>query len=111
MVSSAACGQISRALAGLVSRELVAAAANPQDNPEVPACLTRTDLIGHDAIVAGALERNQHLAEQLGQDDLATLLGPIDRLTDAAAKLLEAEKSCAEARRKTGTFLAVRPGM
>src|SRR6202045_2333274 len=85
-------GQISRALAGLVSRKLVSKAVNPRDNREVLVGLTRTGLIAHDAIVAGALERNQRLLEQLGKDEVAMLLGHIDRLTDTAAKMLEAEK-------------------
>ena len=55
-------GQISRALAGLVSRKLVSA-VNPRDNREVLVCLTRTGLVAHDAMVAGALERNQRLLE------------------------------------------------
>jgi DNA-binding MarR family transcriptional regulator len=85
-------GQISRALAGLVSRRLVSRAVNPRDNREVLVCLTRTGLIAHEAIVAGALERNQRLLEGLGKDDVTMLLGHIDRLTDTAAKMLEAEK-------------------
>jgi DNA-binding MarR family transcriptional regulator len=85
-------GQISRALAGLVSRKLVSRAVNPRDNREVLVCLTRTGLIAHEAIVAGALERNQRLLEELGKDDVAVLLVHIDRLTDIAAKMLEAEK-------------------
>jgi hypothetical protein len=32
------------------------------------------------------------LLEELGKDDVAMLLGHIDRLTDTAAKMLEAEK-------------------
>jgi hypothetical protein len=43
--------------------------------------------------VAGALERNQRLLEQLEKGDVAMLLGHIDRLTDIAAKMLEAEKN------------------
>jgi DNA-binding MarR family transcriptional regulator len=85
-------GQISRALAELVSRKLVAKAVNPRDNREVLVCLTRTGLIAHETIVAGALERNQRLLEQLGKDEVAGLLGHIDRLTDTAAKMLDAEK-------------------
>ena len=85
-------GQISRALAGLVSRKLVARAVNPRDNREVLVCLTRTGLAAHDAIVAGALERNRRLLETLNKDDLETLLGHIDRLTDTAAEMLAAEK-------------------
>jgi hypothetical protein len=55
-------------------------------------CLTRTGLIVHDAMVAGARKRNQRLLEQLGKEDEAALLGHVDRLTDMAAKMLEAEK-------------------
>jgi DNA-binding MarR family transcriptional regulator len=88
-------GQISRALAGLVSRKLVSRAVNPRDNREVLVCLTRTGLIAHEIIVAGALERNQRLLEHLGKDEVAMLLGHIDRLTDTAAKMLEAEKTWA----------------
>jgi DNA-binding MarR family transcriptional regulator len=85
-------GQISRALAGLVSRKLVSRAANPRDNREVLVCLTRSGLIAHETIVAGALERNQRLLEQLGKDEVAGLLEQIDRLTETAAKMLDAEK-------------------
>jgi DNA-binding MarR family transcriptional regulator len=85
-------GQISRALAGLVSRKLVSRAVNPRDNREVLVCLTRTGLIAHETIVAGALERNQRLLEQLSRDEVALLLGHIDRLTETAAKMLDAEK-------------------
>jgi DNA-binding MarR family transcriptional regulator len=85
-------GQISRALAGLVSRKLVSKAVNPRDNREVLVGLTRAGLIAHDAIVAGALERNRHLLEQLDKDEVAMLLGHIDRLTRKAEAMLEAEK-------------------
>jgi DNA-binding MarR family transcriptional regulator len=85
-------GQISRALAGLVSRKLVAKTANPSDSREVLVCLTRTGLIAHETIVAGALERNARLLEQLSKDEVSMLLGHIDRLTDTAATMLEAEK-------------------
>jgi DNA-binding MarR family transcriptional regulator len=85
-------GQISRALAGLVSRKLVSRAANPLDNREVLVCLTRSGLAAHETIVAGALERNQRLLEHLSKDDVAMLLGHIDRLTDIAANMLAAEK-------------------
>jgi DNA-binding MarR family transcriptional regulator len=85
-------GQISRALAGLVSRKLVSRAVNPRDNREVLVSLTRTGLIAHETIVAGAQERNQRLLEQFGKDEVAMLLGHIDRLTDTAAKMLDAEK-------------------
>ena len=85
-------GQISRALAGLVSRKLVSKTANPSDSREVLVSLTRTGLAAHDAMVAGGLERNRHLLEQLSEDELATLFGHIARLTDTAAQMLAAEK-------------------
>ena len=85
-------GQISRALAELVARKLVAKADNPRDNREVLVCLTRTGLLAHETIVAGALERNQCLLEPLSKDEVAMLLGHIDRLTETAARMLDAEK-------------------
>jgi DNA-binding MarR family transcriptional regulator len=85
-------GQISRALAGLVSRKLVAKVVNPRDNREVLVSLTRTGLAAHDAIVAGAQERNQRLLEQLDSDEVAMLLGHIDRLTRKAEAMLVVEK-------------------
>ena len=85
-------GQISRALAELVARKLVAKAVNPQDNREVLVCLTRTGLAAHDTIVAGAQERNRRLLEQMSADDLAVLLAQIDHLTETAVEMLAAEK-------------------
>ena len=85
-------GQISRALAELVSRKLVAKAVNPQDNREVLVCLTRTGLAAHDTIVAGAQERNRRLLEQLSAGELAALLAQIDRLTETAVEMLVTEK-------------------
>ncbi len=85
-------GQISRALAELVARKLVAKAANPRDNRETLVSLTKAGLAAHDAIVAGAQERNRHLMEQLGPQDLELLLGHIDRLTLTAAEMLAAER-------------------
>src|ERR1700756_6036493 len=54
-------GQISRALAGLVSRKLVARAANPRDSREVLVRLTRSGLAAHDPIVASRPDRNERL--------------------------------------------------
>jgi DNA-binding MarR family transcriptional regulator len=85
-------GQISRALVELVARKLVAKAANPHDSREVLVSLTRSGLAAHDAIVAGARERNQRLLEQLSEAEIALLLGHIDRLTDRAAQMLDAER-------------------
>ena len=85
-------GQISRALAELVSRKLVAKADNPRDNRETLVCLTKAGLAAHDVIVAGAQERNRRLLEALSKEDLEALLGQIDRLTATAAQMLAAEK-------------------
>ncbi|QIG92355.1 MULTISPECIES: MarR family winged helix-turn-helix transcriptional regulator [unclassified Bradyrhizobium] len=85
-------GQISRALAELVARKLVAKAANPRDNRETLVSLTKSGLAAHDAIVAGAQERNRLLLEQLTPQELALLLGHVDRLTEIAAEMLTAER-------------------
>jgi DNA-binding MarR family transcriptional regulator len=85
-------GQISRALSELVSRKLVARAVNPRDNREVLVSLTRAGLVAHDAVVAGALERNQRLLEGLNKEELTRLLGHIDDLTETAAEMLATEK-------------------
>jgi DNA-binding MarR family transcriptional regulator len=85
-------GQISRALAELVSRKLVARAVNPRDNREVLVSLTRAGLAAHDAVVAGAQERNARLLEGLSAEELTSLLGHIDDLTGTAAQMLAAEK-------------------
>lgn len=85
-------GQISRALAGLVSRRLISRSVNPRDNREVLVCLTRAGLAAHDTIVAGALERNRQLLGELSEAEVAMLLTHIDRLTGTAADMLAAEK-------------------
>ena len=85
-------GQISRALADLVSRELVARTVNPRDNREVLVSLTRSGLAAHDAVVAGALERNQRLLEQLDPAEVAMLFAHIDSLTRKAEAMLAVEK-------------------
>jgi hypothetical protein len=58
----------------------------------VQVCLTRIGPVAHDAMVAGALERNQRLLERLGREEAPVLLGYVDRLTDTAANMLDAEK-------------------
>jgi DNA-binding MarR family transcriptional regulator len=85
-------GQISRALAELVARKLVAKAANPHDSREVLVSLTRTGLAAHDAIVAGAQERNRRLLEHLDPSEVTTLLDHIDCLTHKAEQMLAAER-------------------
>src|SRR5258707_6027560 len=73
-------GQISRALAELVSRKLVAKAANPRDNREVLVCLTRTGLAAHDAIVAGRQRRDHRHLRQLSAHAARLVLAQIDPL-------------------------------
>ena len=85
-------GQISRALAGLVSRKLVSRAPNPRDSREVLVRLTRSGLAAHDAIVAGGRERNERLLEELSEEEFAALLGQVERLTKRAAEMLAAER-------------------
>jgi DNA-binding MarR family transcriptional regulator len=85
-------GQISRALSELVSRKLVARAVNPRDNREVLVSLTRAGLVAHDAVVAGAQERNQRLLQRMSREELANLLTQIDDLTETAAQMLAIEK-------------------
>ena len=75
-----------------MSRKLVAKAANPSDSREVLVSLTRTGLAAHDAILAGALERNRRLLEQMDQEEVEMLLGQIDRLTRKAEEMLAAER-------------------
>jgi DNA-binding MarR family transcriptional regulator len=86
-------GQISRALAELVSRKLVARAANPKDSREVLVRLTRSGLAAHDAIVASGLERNERLLQGLSPEEVAMLLAQVERLTERAAEMLAAEKN------------------
>ncbi|MCK1365748.1 MULTISPECIES: MarR family winged helix-turn-helix transcriptional regulator [unclassified Bradyrhizobium] len=86
-------GQISRALAELVSRKLIAKSANPKDSREVLVSLTATGLAAHDAIVAGAQERNRRLRKHLSEAEFEALLQQVDQLTTIAAEMLESEKT------------------
>ncbi|MHC4051360.1 MarR family winged helix-turn-helix transcriptional regulator [Bradyrhizobium sp. 25ACV] len=86
-------GQISRALANLLSRKLIVKSANPKDSREVLISLTPAGLAAHDAIVEGAQERNRRLLEQLSEAEFHTLLGQVDQLTAIAAEMLESEKN------------------
>lgn len=85
-------GQISRALAELVARKLVAKAVNPRDNRETLVSLTKSGLAAHDAVVAGGQERNKRLLAHLSEADVAMLLGHIDRLAETAVQMLSDEK-------------------
>src|ERR1700754_2980876 len=85
-------GQISRALAELVSRKLVAKADNPRDNRETLVCLTKAGLAAHDTIVAGGQGRTRGRLEGLSKEELEALPGQIERLTATAAQMLAAEK-------------------
>lgn len=85
-------GQISRALADLVARKLVAKAVNPRDHREVLVSLTKSGLAAHDAIVEGGRERNRRLLAGLSDAEVATLLAHVDRLTARAVGMLADEK-------------------
>lgn len=85
-------GQISRALAGLVSRKLVARSNNPDDSRESLISLTKTGLAAHDKITASALERNRQLAEHLSAEEIRQLLHHLDRLTENANRILAKAK-------------------
>jgi DNA-binding MarR family transcriptional regulator len=85
-------GQISRALAGLVERKLIARAVNPRDSREVLVSLTDTGLVAHDAIVAGGQERNRRLLDGLGADEVAALLAQVESLAEKAEQMLAAER-------------------
>ncbi|SDR23844.1 DNA-binding transcriptional regulator, MarR family [Rhizobiales bacterium GAS191] len=86
-------GQISRALSGLVSRKLVSRSVNAQDNREVLVALTAKGLKAHETMSAAGFERNDHLLSGLSRDELSSLFGLIDRLTERATEMLEAEKA------------------
>ena len=93
-------GQISRALAGLVERKLVARQVNPDDNREVLVSLSRTGTAAHEILLAGAIERTRSLLEDFDEGELSILLDQIDRLTRNAKKMLAEEKAGDESPRK-----------
>ncbi len=93
-------GQISRALAGLVERKLVARQINPLDNREVLVSLSRTGIAAHEILLAGAIERTRSLLEDFDEGELSILLDQIDRLTRNAKKMLAEEKAEDESPRK-----------
>jgi DNA-binding MarR family transcriptional regulator len=85
-------GQISRALSELVRRRLVTKAVNARDSREVLVSLTKSGLVAHDRIVAGATERQQRLLAVMDTDRLQRLRDDVDRLTAIAAQMLEEER-------------------
>ena len=93
-------GQISRALAGLVERKLVARRVNPHDNREVLVSLTRAGIAAHEILLAGAVERTRSLLEGFDEGELSLLLDQIDRLTHKAQDMLTEEKARDENARK-----------
>jgi DNA-binding MarR family transcriptional regulator len=93
-------GQISRALAGLVERKLVARQVNPNDNREVLVSLSRTGTAAHEILLAGAIERTSSLLQDFDEEELSVLLDQIDRLTRKAQDMLAEEKTRDESPRK-----------
>jgi DNA-binding MarR family transcriptional regulator len=55
--------------------------------------LTPAGLAARQTIVAAAHDRNAQLLAGLGADEMALLLDQIDRLTETAAQMLDAEKA------------------
>jgi DNA-binding MarR family transcriptional regulator len=86
-------GQISRALSGLVQRKLVSRKVNAQDNREVLVALTAKGLEAHDRMSAAGLERNDHLLSGMNREERRLLFDLVDRLSQRAAEMLEAEKA------------------
>ncbi len=85
-------GQISRALAGLVTRKLIAKQVNARDSREVLVSLTKTGLAAHDRIVAGAIERQKYLLQGIDAVHAQRLLDDIERLTERADEMLAVER-------------------
>ena len=54
--------------------------------------LTETGRIARETVVAGALECNRRLLEPFDRDQLAFLLGPIDRLSAPPPKRVKPKK-------------------
>jgi DNA-binding MarR family transcriptional regulator len=84
-------GQISRALANLARRRLIARTRNPSDAREVLVSLSTAGLAAHDRIVASSRERNTRLLDQLTADEIAVLFDLLERLTAAARDMLADE--------------------
>jgi DNA-binding MarR family transcriptional regulator len=55
--------------------------------------LTEAGLAAHETVVDGARERTARLLADLSEDEVAMLLGHIDRLTETAGAMLAAEKA------------------
>ena len=83
---------ISRASTGLECRKLVERTANPDDNHEILASLTKLGMAVHDKTVASATELNRQLVAHLSDAKIMLLLDQIDRLTQTASNMLAAEK-------------------
>jgi hypothetical protein len=55
-------------------------------------CPTRIGPVADDAMVAGALERNQRLLEQLGKEEAGGIAGICRSFDRCGANMLDAEK-------------------
>jgi len=55
-------------------------------------CLTQDRAIARGTVVAGALECNRRLLEPFDSDQVAFLLGPIDRLSAPPPKRVKPKK-------------------
>jgi DNA-binding MarR family transcriptional regulator len=82
-------GQISRALAGLVTRRLVVKTVNTRDSREVLVSLSKAGLAAHDRMVEGALARQRRLLAGLSAAEVERLVADIERLSETAQAMLE----------------------
>jgi DNA-binding MarR family transcriptional regulator len=85
--------QLSRALANLVRRKLVARSANPEDSREVLVALTEAGLEAHGTMVCAGFERNTYLLANLSRDEIAHLDRILEELTRRAVEMLRAEQN------------------
>jgi hypothetical protein len=79
-------------LAGPVSRKLVSRAVTPRKTGKRWSALSGPVWSPMMRWWPGAPARNRRLRQYLGKEEVAALLGHLDRLTDTAAKTLDVEK-------------------
>lgn len=83
--------QMSRGVAGLVVRRLVARSTNAHDNREIALALTARGRAIYAALNRAAVERNRALASGIAKGRLGGVGAVLDLLADRARTLLRAE--------------------
>jgi DNA-binding MarR family transcriptional regulator len=91
--------QMSRGVAGLVERRLIARATNAEDNREIALTLSAEGRAIYAAMNKAAVERNTTLVAGMTETDLARLGALLDALTERAQALLRAEARAARDKR------------